>query len=135
MSEFANSNDPAWSLSTLKRAIRVSRFDTVPRRHGFRRRTGDGGDPGTNRKWAGAGRALLDHSMIVYGSSLSDGHAHGSKDLPLLLAGGNARQVTTGRVIGNDGDTSMSDLHLALLHRLGVRCNEFAESKSPLTLT
>ena len=31
---------------------------------------------------------LLDNSMIVYGSSLADGHAHAEANLPLLLAGG-----------------------------------------------
>ena len=79
--------------------------------------------------------SLLDHSMIVYGSSLSDGHAHGAKDLPLLLAGGAARDIKPGRVVGGDKDSSMSDLHLAMLTRLGLPMEEFADSKSPLTLS
>ena len=31
---------------------------------------------------------LLDHSMILYGSSLSDGNEHNFDPLPVLLAGG-----------------------------------------------
>ncbi|MEO2025973.1 MAG: DUF1552 domain-containing protein [Fuerstiella sp.] len=78
---------------------------------------------------------LLDHSMIVYGSSLSDGHEHAEKNLPLLLAGGRATAIRTGRSIGGRRDSSMSDLHLAMLRRLGVPQREFADSKSPLELS
>ncbi|MEM6916286.1 MAG: DUF1552 domain-containing protein, partial [Verrucomicrobiota bacterium] len=33
------------------------------------------------------GTSALDSSMIVYGSSISDGHDHGEENLPILLAG------------------------------------------------
>ena len=78
---------------------------------------------------------LLDHSMVVYGSSLSDGHEHAAKKLPLLLAGGGSAAVNPGRLIGGRQETSMSDLHLAMLQRLGVPHQEFAESESPLELS
>lgn len=75
---------------------------------------------------------LIDNSMIVYGSSLSDGHEHSAKNLPLLMAGGGAHGVKPGRQLTSRRDTSMSDLHLAMLHRLGVRRDNFAESKTPI---
>lgn len=78
---------------------------------------------------------LLDNSMIVYGSSLSDGHAHSEKNLPLLLAGGAAAKIKPGRVVGRQKNTSMSDLHLAMLQRLGVPQKRFADSQSPLELS
>ena len=81
------------------------------------------------------GRRLLDHSMIVYGSSLSDGHEHEARNLPLLLAGGRAAGIRPGRRIGGRKDTSMSDLHLALLRRMNVPAERFAESTSPLNLS
>lgn len=81
------------------------------------------------------GGRLLDHSMIVYGSSLSDGHEHEAKNLPLLLAGGGAAAVNPGRLRGDRRETSMSDLHLAMLQRLGVPHQEFADSQSPLDLS
>ena len=34
------------------------------------------------------GSRLLDHSMICYGSAISDGNAHNNENLPILLAGG-----------------------------------------------
>ncbi|MCP4172405.1 MAG: DUF1552 domain-containing protein [Fuerstiella sp.] len=78
---------------------------------------------------------LLDHSMIVYGSSLSDGHEHEAKNLPLLLAGGAAAAIRSGRLVGGRREKSMSDLHLAVLQRLGVPHQEFADSQAPLDLS
>ena len=75
---------------------------------------------------------LIDNSMIVYGSSLSDGHEHAAKKLPLLLAGGASRAIKPGQIRGGRRETSMSDLHLAMLQRLGVPKKSFADSKSPL---
>ena len=77
--------------------------------------------------------SLLDQTMIVYGSSISDGHGHGEKDLPVLLAGGGCT-IEQGRRLGDRKDTSMSDLHLAMLQYLGLPINQFAESRSPLSL-
>ena len=42
---------------------------------------------------------LLDHSMILYGSSICDGNAHTHHNLPLLLAGGAAGRIKGGRHI------------------------------------
>ncbi|MCP4942376.1 MAG: DUF1552 domain-containing protein [Planctomycetaceae bacterium] len=78
---------------------------------------------------------LLDHSTIVYGSSLSDGHEHQEKNLPLLLAGRGGGAIRPGRLIGGRRDMSMSDLHLSLLQATGVPLNRFANSDSPLPLT
>ena len=80
------------------------------------------------------GGTLLNNSMIVYGSSLADGHEHSEKNLPLLLAGGGAGTIAGGMRRGSRRDTSMSDLHLAMLQRLGVPTKRFAESQLPLEL-
>ncbi|MEL6108520.1 MAG: DUF1552 domain-containing protein [Planctomycetota bacterium] len=77
---------------------------------------------------------LLDNSMVVYGSSLSDGHEHGDRDLPVLLAGGNRLGIQQGR-LRSGRELSMSSLHLSLLNRLGVRRDRFAESREPLNLS
>lgn len=61
--------------------------------------------------------SLLDQTMVVYGSSLSDGHEHAEKNLPVLLAGSKST-ITQGRRLGDRKDTSMSDLHLAMLQHL-----------------
>lgn len=81
------------------------------------------------------GNSLLENSMIVYGSSLADGHEHEAKDLPVLIAGGGGGTIRQGRLVGGKNETSMSDLHLGLLHRLGVKQDRFAESSTPLDLS
>ncbi|MCA9207350.1 MAG: hypothetical protein KDA55_03295, partial [Planctomycetales bacterium] len=40
---------------------------------------------------------LLDHSMILYGSGLSDGNRHRHDDLPLVMAGRANGTIETGR--------------------------------------
>ena len=77
---------------------------------------------------------LLDHSTIVYGSSLSDGHEHEEKNLPLLLAGRGGGAIRPGRLISGRRDLSMSDLHLRLLRATGVPLERFADSDTPLSL-
>ncbi|GAB5403197.1 MAG: DUF1552 domain-containing protein [Aureliella sp.] len=81
------------------------------------------------------GRTLLDNSMILYGSSLADGHEHEERDLPLLLAGGGGGTIRSGRQIDFGSDRSMSDLHLAMLQRLTPGIKQFAESTTEVTLS
>ncbi|MFK7821711.1 MAG: DUF1552 domain-containing protein [Planctomycetaceae bacterium] len=82
-----------------------------------------------------SGDRLLDNSMIVYGSSLSDGHEHEAKNLPLLLAGGASAGIKPGRQLGGRNNTSMSDLHLAMLQRLGVKQERLTDGASALNLS
>jgi hypothetical protein len=64
---------------------------------------------------------LLDHSQILYGSSISDGNAHTHHDLPLVLAGGAAGQIKGGRHIRYPKETPMNNLLLTMLDQAGVR--------------
>ena len=74
------------------------------------------------------GSNLLDNSMILYGSNLSDGHEHGAKNLPLIVAGHGGGSVKSGREVKFRRDTSMSNLHLSMLRQLDERVEQFAES-------
>ena len=75
---------------------------------------------------------LLDHSMIVYGSGLSDGNRHTHEDLPILLAGRGGGSLTPGRHIIYKGGTPMTNLYLALLDRMGVRPEAIGDSNGKL---
>ncbi|MEM1442692.1 MAG: DUF1552 domain-containing protein [Verrucomicrobiota bacterium] len=79
------------------------------------------------------GSSTLDSSMIVYGSSISDGHDHGEENLPILLAGGGSGTIKTGRYFAPRRATSLSGLHLAMLQRMGVPQREFGETRTPLS--
>lgn len=63
---------------------------------------------------------LLDHSMILYGSSLSDGNAHTHDELPLVLVGGGCGQLKGGRHLRFPKETPMNNLLLTLLIKAGL---------------
>lgn len=62
---------------------------------------------------------LLDNSIIVYGSALSDGNYHLHNDVPTLVVGGGGGQLTGGRHIRYDANP-LSNLHLSVLDMMGV---------------
>jgi hypothetical protein len=70
---------------------------------------------------------LLDHSLVVYGSGLSDGNRHEHDNLPVLLAG-----KSGGRHAVYPAETPMNNLHLALLDRMGVRMDALGDSSGEL---
>ncbi|MBG28728.1 MAG: hypothetical protein CMI31_01830 [Opitutae bacterium] len=77
------------------------------------------------------GSSLLDHCMIVYGSGISDGNRHNHEDLPVLLAGGSAAGLKTGRHKRFDG-IPMTNLYLSLLERMSVEAEALGDSTGKL---
>ena len=71
--------------------------------------------------------SLLDHSVVVYGSSLSDSNAHTHDNLPTLLAGGGGA-LRGGRHLRYPEGTPMTNLFLTLLDRLGVQRDQIGDS-------
>jgi hypothetical protein len=67
---------------------------------------------------------LLDHSLILYGSGMSDADKHDHVNLPVVVAGGKG-----GRHIRYNEPTPLANVHLTLLDRVGVRVDKFADSK------
>ncbi|MDD9866527.1 MAG: DUF1552 domain-containing protein, partial [Verrucomicrobiales bacterium] len=76
---------------------------------------------------------LLDNTMLLYGSSLGDGHAHGEENLPIIFAGGGGGTVRSGRYLKYRRNYSLSKYHLATMQRMGVPVEEFAEVDSPMS--
>jgi len=71
---------------------------------------------------------MLDHSMIVYGSGLSDGNRHLHEDLPILLAGRADGSLKPGQHIVLEKETPMTNLYLTLLDRMGIRPENIGDS-------
>ena len=71
---------------------------------------------------------LLDHSMIMYGSSLSDGNRHEHLDLPAILAGGGDGRFHGGRHIKYKKGTPMTNLFLSMLDTAGVQPEKIGDS-------
>jgi len=79
--------------------------------------------------------SVLDHALIVYGSSISDGNRHNHDDLPMLLVGGGNGTVRTGRHLRVPAGTPVCNLFLSLLDRVGVRRDAFGDSTGRLELS
>jgi hypothetical protein len=77
---------------------------------------------------------LLDHSMILQGSGLSNSDQHSHIDLPLVLVGGGAGKLKGGRHLRFAKDTPMNNLHLALLDKVGVPVENFGDATGRIQL-
>jgi hypothetical protein len=77
---------------------------------------------------------LLDHSMILYGSGMSNSNQHDHDPLPLLLAGGASGKLEGGRHIRAGLGTPMANLLAGMLGKLGVPGDSFGDSNSVLTI-
>jgi len=76
--------------------------------------------------------SLLDRSIIVYGSGLSDGNRHLHHNLPCLVAGGGNGRLKPGRHVRYAPETPMTNLYLALLDRMGVKMETLGDSRGEL---
>ena len=81
-------------------------------------------------------RSLLDNSMILLTSSLMDGNAHDSRQLPVVLAGGGGGTIKGGKAydLSKDPNRKLCRLHLALMDRMGVRVNQFGDAENALAI-
>ena len=77
---------------------------------------------------------LLDHSMILYGSSMSNGNQHDHDPLPIVLLGGAGGRLEGNRHIVTPKQTPMANLLLGMLDKLGVKKDTFGDSTGVLTL-
>jgi hypothetical protein len=71
---------------------------------------------------------LLDHSMVLYGCSISDSNRHTHHDLPTLLAGHGGGRIQGGRHLRYAKGTPMTNLFLNMLDVIGVREDKFGDS-------
>ena len=78
------------------------------------------------------GRTLLDNSIVLYGSGLSDGNRHRHEDLPIILAGGGGGAIETGRRIIMPSETPMANLFLSMLDVVGTPVESIGDSSGRL---
>ncbi len=77
---------------------------------------------------------LLDRSVVLYGSSMSNGNQHDHDPLPIIVAGGAAGQLKGGRHLKFAPHTPMSNLMLALMDKLGVPQETLGDSTQRLEI-
>ena len=79
------------------------------------------------------GSSLLDNSMVMFGSSLSDGNTHDPSNLPLILAGRGKGSLRPGRRLRFKPDTPLCNLYLAMMRHIGIEdLPTFGDSTGPL---
>ena len=71
---------------------------------------------------------LLDNSMLLYGSNMSNSNKHSNYPLPNILVGGGAGALKGGRQIELPERTTISNLHLTLLNKAGLETKSFGDS-------
>ncbi len=79
-----------------------------------------------------AGSPMLDHTMIIYGSGMNSGPRgeHSPKNLPLIVAGGNAYGLKHGQHIAKDPDKHppLSNVLLTVAQKMGAETANFSDS-------
>jgi len=76
---------------------------------------------------------LLDNSLILYGSAMSNSNVHDHAPLPVLVAGGAGGRLKGGRHITYKPGTPMSNLLVTILNKAGVEQEKVGDSTGLLT--
>jgi hypothetical protein len=72
--------------------------------------------------------SLLDHSVILYGSNMSNSNLHNHFPLPNIVVGGGAGRIQGGRHLRYADHTPMTNLLLTLLDKSGVPMDNLGDS-------
>jgi hypothetical protein len=75
---------------------------------------------------------LLDHTLFLYGTGISDSNTHFHDDLPIALVGGKATGITGGRFLRYPKGTPLANLHVTALEMLGFPVDRFGDSTGTL---
>jgi hypothetical protein len=79
--------------------------------------------------------SLLDHSLVLYGSGMSNSNQHDHDPLPIILAGGASSRLQGGRHLRtSEPKATLSNLLLAMLDKLGVHRESFGDSTGMMTI-
>jgi hypothetical protein len=72
--------------------------------------------------------SLLDHSIFMYGSNMSNSDRHNNYPLPVILVGGGNGKLNGGRQIVPPPNTPIANLHLTVLNKLGIERDKLGDS-------
>ena len=76
--------------------------------------------------------SILDNSLVLYGSSLSDSNAHLHDNLPTVLVGGGSGKLRGGRHLRVSDETPMANMLLSIANGLDVPMKSFGDSNGKL---
>jgi Protein of unknown function (DUF1552) len=71
---------------------------------------------------------LLDNSIFLYGSNMSNSDKHNGHPLPTIVVGGGGGKLTGGKYIDLQEPTPLANVHLSILRKVGVEKENFGDS-------
>jgi hypothetical protein len=77
---------------------------------------------------------LLDHSVVFYGSGMSDGNTHNNFNVPVVVVGALDQQIKGNRHLRYPKGTPLANLSLTLMLKFGVPAESFGDSTGRLDL-
>jgi hypothetical protein len=78
--------------------------------------------------------SLLDHTTILYGSGISNSTKHSGDNLPILVMGGAAGRIKSGRHLVYSGKPTMANLLMTLMDKLDVPVDRIGGSTGKLPI-
>jgi len=72
--------------------------------------------------------SLLDHSILLFGSNMSDSNAHNANPLPSSIFGGGYGRLKGGQHLAYADNTPHANLILTLLERAGIPVESLGNS-------
>jgi hypothetical protein len=76
--------------------------------------------------------SMLDHTLLLYGSNMSNSNAHDHYPLPNLVVGGAAGKMKGGRHLKYEDHTPMTNLLVTMLDKVGVKHETLGDSTGTL---
>jgi hypothetical protein len=77
---------------------------------------------------------LLDHSMILYGAGMSNSNSHDHHNLPLVLLGGGAGTLKSGRHLKYTKEMPSANLLVTMMDKMGVPQDRIGDSTGKLDI-
>jgi hypothetical protein len=72
--------------------------------------------------------SMLDHSLILYGSNMSNSNLHDHFPLPITIVGGGCGRLKGNQHLRYPDRTPIANLHVALLNKAGIPTKAFGDS-------
>jgi Protein of unknown function (DUF1552) len=77
---------------------------------------------------------LLDNTIVLWGSGMSDANVHNNYNVPVVLVGGKNLQVKANRHAKMEKGTPLANLMLGVMDRFGVTDEKFGDSTAKIDL-
>ncbi len=75
---------------------------------------------------------VLDNSMVLFASALSDGNSHNPHRLPVVVGGRGGGRIDSGQHLVYTEDSPLANLYVSMLDAFGAPVERFADSTGPL---